>query len=332
MSYPPVVVEVLRAGRVESAHRAHIVVCGPDGQVQQAWGDPDKVILPRSSCKMIQALPLVESGAADAVGLTTERLALACASHEAEPIHNDAVKAWLGDMGLGEGDLMCGPQAPRARDLRHQLIRDGQQPCRIHNNCSGKHAGFLTLARHLGAPTEGYVGLDHPVQKAARAAHEELYGEDCDWIAIDGCSAPNFGTSLAGFGRALASFATAQDRNDTRSRAQRRLVEAMIAHPRLVAGSGRACTGLMEAAEGRAAIKTGAEGVFAVILPDTGQSIALKVEDGATRASDAAVAAMLVRMGVIAKDHPVLRNWLNAPLRNFDGLVVGEIRASDLLL
>lgn len=331
MSAAPILVEVTRGGEVESIHRGHAVITGPDGAIEQAWGDPAALIYPRSSCKMVQALPLIESGAADAVGLTDQQLALACASHQGAPIHVNAVRAWLADQGLTDDDLECGPQTSRDKDLRKQMLCAGQSPCRVHNNCSGKHAGFLTLAQHIGAPTSGYVDVDHPVQKAARAAIEETAGETAAGYGIDGCSAPNFRTSLAGLGRSMASFATAAQRSDARAQAQTRLVNAMRKYPELVAGDTRACTELMRAANGRAAIKTGAEAVFVAIVPETGHGIALKIEDGSTRASETAIAALLSRLGVLDPNHPLVAKRLSPDLTNFDGRIVGTIRAATAL-
>lgn len=332
MTQAPVLVEVFRGGHPESQHRGHAVIIAPDGTIEAAWGDPGQVIFPRSSCKMVQALPLVESGAADAAGLGAQQLALACASHEGAALHVGAVRDWLAAQGLGEADLACGPQAPRDRDEKHGLIRAGTQPCRLHNNCSGKHAGFLTLAQHLGAGVEGYEAPDHPVQQAARAALEETAGEATQGLGIDGCSAPNFRLTLAGFGRALSCFATATARSDARAQAQARLVDAMRAHPELVAGDGRACTELMQASGGRIAVKTGAEAVFAAILPDTGRAVALKIEDGSTRASECAIATLLVRLGALEAAHPLVRKRLSPDLRNFAGQVVGAIRPAAALL
>lgn len=327
MTAAPILVETTRGGVVESVHRGHAVIVGPTGEVEAAWGDPTQVIFPRSSCKMVQALPLVESGAADAAGLGARELALACASHQGAPEHVRAVSAWLAARGLGPQDLECGPQPSRDKPLYQEMLCAGQAPCRVHNNCSGKHAGFLTLAQHLGAPTEGYVAPDHPVQRAARAALEETAAEQSQGFGIDGCSAPNHRVSLLGLGRAMASFATAAGRSDGRAQAQRRLVDAMRAHPGLVAGRGRACTDLMQAAQGRAVVKTGAEAVFVAILPETGHGIALKIEDGSTRASEAAIAALLSRLGVVEAQDPRVAARMDAVQRNFAGLEVGSVRA-----
>lgn len=323
MPEAPVLVEITRGPFVESRHRGHIAVASASGEIVEGWGDPAKVVLPRSSAKMLQALPLVESGAG--AGLSGERLALACASHSGETRHVEKVGDWLGDLGLDEDALLCGPQASRDEALRHAMIRDGEAPTRIHNNCSGKHTGFLMLAKHLGAGPD-YVDPDHPVQRAVRAAFEEMCGEESAGFGVDGCSAPNFAASLGGIARAMARYATLGGGSGARDKAARALREAMIAYPELVSGRGRACAELMQAAKGEAAIKTGAEGFFVAILPGLGLGVALKIEDGATRASEVAMAAVLVRLGVLDRDDPVVARYLKRPILNWDGLHVGEER------
>jgi L-asparaginase II len=318
-------VEIHRGPVVESRHTGHAVICDGTGQIVAAWGDPKAVVLPRSSSKMVQALPLVSSGAARALGLEDRRLALACASHQGAPLHVHAVQNWLTEIGCHEQDLICGPQPSRDKDLRLSMIRDGQTPGRILNNCSGKHTGFLTLSRHLGGGAD-YVAPDHPVQQACHAAFEEVTGEASLGFGIDGCSAPNFATTMLGMARAMAFFATAAQRGDVQSRAAASLVVAMIAHPVMVAGEGRACTLLMRAAKEPVALKTGAEGYFVAILPQRGMGIALKIADGATRASECAIAALLVRLGALDPGHPDVTQFLNPTIRNWDGVVTGEIR------
>ena len=183
--------EIWRGPFLESVHMGHAVICDDTGQIVDAWGDPDLVVLPRSSSKMIQALPLLTSGAADAAGLGTEHLALACASHQGAAIHTDRVRAWLDTLGVDDDAFRCGPQEPNDRAAMEALIRAHETPCRMHNNCSGKHSGFLTLAKHLGAGPE-YVEPAHPVQQACLAAFEEVTQETSPGYGIDGCSAPNF--------------------------------------------------------------------------------------------------------------------------------------------
>jgi L-asparaginase II len=314
-------VELWRGGLAESVHRGHAVVHDGRG-VAEAWGDPRAVIFPRSSAKMIQALPLVLSGAAD--GLGSDLLALACASHAGAPAHTERVGRWLADLGLGEADLRCGAHAPADRGAAEALLRTHEAPCQLHNNCSGKHAGFLHLARHLDAGPE-YVEIDHPVQAAARAAFEEETGEQSPGWGVDGCSAPNFATTVEGLARAMAAFAGRA--GGGRGEAHVRLREAMMAHPELVAGEGRACTDLMRACGGRAAIKEGAEGVYVAILPERGLGVALKVADGAMRAAEATMAALLVRLGALDGAHPVAERLMHGPIRNWRGIETGRVRS-----
>ncbi|SFR35836.1 asparaginase [Litoreibacter janthinus] len=326
MTQPIPMVEIWRGDLLESQHLGHAVVCDSSGQVVEAWGDDEKVIYPRSSCKMLQALPLVESGAADAFGLTSEQLALSCASHKGAAIHTDRVQVWLNDLGLSVSDFRCGPQKPSDKDAHEALVRAGKQPCQIHNNCSGKHSGFLTLTKHLGAGSE-YTQVDHPVQRAARSAFEEMTGEDAEFYGIDGCSAPNFSTSVTGLARAMARMAKPTVKG-ARAQASERLVNAMRTHPELVAGEGGACTELMRAMNGKVAIKTGAEAVYVAILPEQGLGMALKIADGGTRAAEAAIAGLLVKYGALDANHPMARKRLHGPILNRNGLNTGHMRLS----
>lgn len=318
-------VEIWRGDFLESAHSGHAVVCDETGQIVEAWGDPEAVVLPRSSAKMIQALPLITSGAAKAAGLTSEHLALACASHNGAAIHTTRVERWLETQGLSDEALRCGTQVPDDRQAREAMICAHEKPCQIHNNCSGKHAGFLTLASHLDAGPE-YVDADHPVQKACLDAFERTTGETSPGFGIDGCSAPNFATSLTGMARAMAHFAAAPADS-----AEAQLHQAMRQHPDLVAGEKRACTELMRAMDGKVAIKTGAEAFFIAILPEQKLGVALKIVDGATRASECAIAAILVKLGVLEADHPATRKRMNAPITNRRDIQTGWIRPTAAL-
>ncbi|MFG5381147.1 asparaginase [Yoonia sp. R2-816] len=323
MAHSVDLVEVWRGDLLECLHQGHAVVCDDTGQIVEAWGDPTALIYPRSSCKMVQALPLLESGAG--AHLSDEQLALACASHNGAAIHTDRVQAWLGDLGLTDDDFRCGPQMPNDKDARYGLIRAFEEPCQVHNNCSGKHAGFLTLSKHLGAGPD-YDQIDHPVQQACKAAFEEVTQETSPMFGIDGCSAPNHACTLHGLARAMAFFASAHDRSDARSQAAVRLARAMSAFPELVAGETRACTELMRAIDGNVAIKTGAEGVFIAIIPEKRLGVALKIADGATRASECAIAAILVRLGVLDPAHPATVARMQPPIHNRRDIVTGQIR------
>ena len=326
---PVPMAEVHRGGFLESVHMGHAVIARADGGLEAVWGDPDLVVLPRSSIKMIQALPLVESGAG--AKLRGEQLALACASHAGEARHVETVSAWLGDLGLDEHALCCGPQPSRDRDLFEEMIRRREAPTRVHNNCSGKHTGFLTLARHLGVGLD-YVDPEHPVQKAVREAFEDMTGQDCPGFAIDGCSAPNYATTLTGLARAMARFAVAGRANGVRDAAAATLRDAMRAHPEWMSGRGKACAEIISAAEGRAVVKTGAEGVYVAILPELGLGVGLKIADGAGRASELAMVGILIRLGVLDPNHPVVARYMERPVLNWAGLTTGFERPAPGLL
>lgn len=311
--------EIWRGDFLESVHDGHAVICDDSGQIVEAWGDPKRVVLPRSSSKMIQALPLINSGAADKYGLTPRQLALACASHQGAMIHTNPVGVWLDTLGLSDDNFRCGPQEPSDKDAREGLIRAHQEPCQIHNNCSGKHAGFLTLNQHLKAGPE-YIEADHPLQRACLEAFEAVTQETSPGYGIDGCSAPNFACTLHGMARAMAHFAAAPVGS-----AETRLHEAMRLHPDLVAGETRACTELMRAMDGKVALKTGAEGFYVAILPEQKLGIALKAACGTTRAAECAIAALLVRLGVLDANHPATLKRMNAPITNWRGIRTGTL-------
>ena len=326
MTAPVAMAELWRGGILESVHAGHAVICGPGGRIVESWGDPDAVIFPRSSCKMLQALPLVESGAAEAFGLTEAQLALACASHSGSAQHVRMVERWLADLGTDHHALRCGSHMPGDTAERDRLIRAEEEPCPLHNNCSGKHAGFLTLNHHLGGDSE-YVEIDHPVQRAVKAAFEDLTEETSTGYGIDGCSAPNFTTSVQGLARAMAFFAEATDGGNTRERAAHQLTRAMAAHPELIAGEGRADTELMRAMDG-VAMKVGAEAVYVAILPEQRLGVALKITDGSVRAAEAAIARILVSLGVLDYEHPATRKRLDTVQTNWRGLETGLFRTS----
>ncbi len=326
----PALVELTRGDRVESIHRGAIAVVDSKGVLRLSLGDVETPVFPRSSLKPIQALPLVESGAADAFSLTDEHIALACASHSGEPMHTERVTEWLTRLGLGKSDLACGAHAVRYEPIWHAMIARGERPTRIHNNCSGKHTGFLTVARHWDIATKGYEQVDHPVQQAVAAALRELSGiSDLPW-GVDGCAAPNFAVPLAGFAHALARLAMPDELPPRRARAARRIVSAMIAHPELVSGTGRACAVLIRSCSGKAAVKTGAEGVYAAIIPSLGMGVAIKIDDGAGRAAETVMASVLQSLGILGDD-PAAHAILRAPIANTRGTIVGERRPTATL-
>ena len=251
--------EIWRGPFLESVHSGHAVICDETGQIVQSWGDPGLIVLPRSSAKMIQALPLVQSGAADKAGLGTEQLALACASHQGAAIHTERVGVWLDGLGLQDDDYRCGPQDPDDRDAHERLIRAHQSPCQVHNNCSGKHAGFLTLSRHMGAGPE-YVDPAHPVQRACLEAFEAVTRETSPGFGIDGCSAPNFAVPIRNAATAYARLMDPGQFSTEKGDSCRTIVRAMTAYPEMVSGEGRFDTLLMQVTATQLLSKGGAEG------------------------------------------------------------------------
>lgn len=324
----PVLVEIFRGERLESFHRGAVAIVDAAGRRVWSAGDVDRPIFGRSSLKMLQALPLVESGAADAFDVSPVELALACASHSGEPMHVDAVSAWLARIGCDEMCLACGAHMPNNEAAARALIAAGQAPNRMHNNCSGKHAGFLTLARHLGADIEGYERPDHPVQRHALAAMAEMAGLNASdlTVAVDGCAAPAPMMPLAALATAVARIADPSGLAPARAKAAKRLDAAVRAHPLFVAGTNRPCTTMIEAARGAASVKTGAEGVYVGVLRELGLGVALKIDDGAGRAAETAMAAILAALGVAPTDDPAIAGLIDGPILNTRDQVVGARR------
>jgi L-asparaginase II len=326
MSKHPVVIEVTRGPVVESRHEGAAAIVKPDGTVVESWGDIDTAILPRSATKPIQALPFVESGAVERFGLGTEHIAMACASHNGEPRHVETVRAWLAKAGLSEADLECGAHPPRLPATVEALIRGNATYTNAFNNCSGKHSGFVSTARHLGEPVGGYIKYDHPVQRRLREVMSDLTGLDADAMpyGIDGCGIPSLAVPVKSLARAMANMAEPSRLSASRAAAATRIRAAMNAEPFMVAGTGRFCTRINGALSGVAQVKTGAEGVFCAMLPTLGLGVAIKIWDGAGRASEVAMAALLDRLGVLPAGQR--DEILRPPLKNVVGLLVGEMR------
>lgn len=268
----------------------HAVVADVDGEVVASWGDPDRLTHPRSAAKPLQALPLVETGAADAFGLGSVELALACASHAGEPGHIAAVVSWLDRIGCRVDDLECGVD-PARREIDPTTTA-------AHNTCSGKHVGFLTVARHLGIDPVAYVHPDHPVQELVRAALAETTRTALDprRAGIDGCGIPVHPMPLRALATGAAGFGAPTAWPTARDDAARRLAAAMVAEPWFVAGTGQLCTDLIAASGGDVLVKFGAEGVQLAALPRLGLGIALKVEDGSRPASEVALGHVLAEV------------------------------------
>lgn len=334
MTANPILVEVTRGPLVESRHCGALAVVAADGTLRLALGDCARPVFPRSAVKAIQALPLVESRAADAFGFGPRHLALAIASHSGTPAHTALVADMLARAGATPADLECGAHAPFDEAARRELARGGEAPSALHNNCSGKHAGFIALARHLGVPVAGYAAPDHAVQQAVAAALAALTG-----IALgpeirgtDGCSIPAFAMPLAALARAFARLATGEGLPPARAAAAARLVGAAAAHPDLVAGEGRFDTAAMRLLGPRAFVKSGAEGVLCAAVPERGLGIALKADDGASRAAEAAMAATLAAMLELGEaEVDGLARLRAPPVRTRRGAAVGEVRPASAL-
>jgi L-asparaginase II len=294
----PIVVEVTRGAVVESAHRGAVAVYDADGGSVFEIGDTDRPVFPRSAVKAIQALPFVESGAADALGFGEKELALACASHSGQPEHVDLARAMLAKAGLDETALECGTHWPSSHDATVALARSGGSPNALHNNCSGKHSGFLCTCRHLSIDHRGYVKAGHQEQEMVREAMEAVTGQkhDADHRGTDGCSIPTYAVPLKSFAQGFARMATGQGLGSKRAAAAKRLLNACMAEPFLVSGTGRADVTLMQAAPGRIFVKTGAEGVYCAAVPELGLGVAIKCDDGAGRGAEVMVAAVLAKL------------------------------------
>jgi L-asparaginase II len=331
----PVLVEVLRGPLVESVHRGAVAVVDGDGATVLALGDGAQPVFPRSAVKALQALPLVETGAAERYRLGDDELAIACGSHGGEPAHVAAVERMLARAGLDATALECGAHAPSHRPSSDALVRAGRVASALHNNCSGKHAGFLCVARHLGIDHRGYVAPSHPVQRAVKAAIEQLTGVGLaeDRCGVDGCSIPTWAVPLTNLAHAFARFGTGHGLAAPHAQAAARLRAACTREPFFVAGTGRFATVAMERLRERVFLKAGAEGVYCAALPDQGLGIALKCDDGAGRAAEAVMAALIIRLLPLDGEARALLDRFARPiLRNWNGVEVGRLQFAEAVL
>lgn len=325
----PLQIEVTRGTLVESAHRAHAAVVDSGGSVLYAAGDPDRVTFLRSSAKPLQALAMVESGAAERFGFTDREIAVMCASHAGEPFHVAAVQSILRKIGLDEGALACGTHAPGHGPSAAALVRAGESPRKIHNNCSGKHASMLTICRHEGWQIEEYTAPVHPVQVRLRQVLAEMAGVAPDdvYVAVDGCNAPVFAIPLRHIARAFATLAKPAAVQPIREAAIQRISRAMRAHPEMVDGTGGFTTNLMRVAGENIVSKSGAEGLFCAGALSQGWGIAIKMEDGSARGHPILVPELLAALRVISADQSERLRELHAPgVLNTAGVTVGEVR------
>ncbi len=317
------VAAIWRGDLVESVHRGRYAVRGTGGEPIDSLGDSEAYVHLRSSAKPLQALPLVFSGAADAFGLTDEELAVACASHSAEPGHLRAVCSILRKAGLSEGDLQNGAHPPMHALTAARLARSGEEPRPIHGNCSGKHAGMLAVCVHAGWDPAGYQDPGGPLQKLVRRTVAKVCGVEPETVRLagDGCGVPAFALPLQNLALGFARLAagSAQNFPGDLLEAIRRIRDAMRAHPFMVAGTDRFDTRLMEVTD--LVVKSGAEGVFAAGSLE-GWSLALKISDGANRAVAPAALATLARRNVQVPEEIKTRK-----VTDLRGRVVGRISA-----
>lgn len=330
MDANPVLAEAVRGNWVENRHRGAFAIVDADGRIIASAGDIDRAIFPRSAIKSMQALPIFARHAIDRFHHTDEELALACASHHGEDAHVTRVEHLLERIGLSAADLECGAHMPTNGAAREALRSAGQEPSALHNNCSGKHSGMLSVALALGVNTHGYVGREHDVQRQVRAAVESVIGEPLTEAkcGTDGCSIPTFAAPIRAFALGFARMATGHGLPQEFATGARRLFDAATAHPHLVAGTGHFDTLIMGAFGGRLMQKGGAEGVQCGAIRDKGWGYALKCDDGNMAASHAMIASLLMRHAEPdASQRAVLEPFLNQNTKNVRGAEVGELRA-----
>jgi L-asparaginase II len=320
------VVELVRGAVPESRHRVSVAVVDADGRLRACAGDPEMVTFLRSAAKPFQALPLVEDGAAERFGLTDEELALCCGSHSGTPRHVAVAESILAKVGIGAEALACGPHPPLEGAAARALVEAGLEPGRLHNNCSGKHAGMMALARARGWEPAGYERMEHPVQGRVLAEITRWAGVPQEAVALgtDGCGVVCFGMPLRRMALAYARLAAAARQGEP---GPTRIVGAMTAHPEMVAGEGRVCQELMTRTARRMFAKIGAVGVYCVGVPGAELGIALKVEDGAPRAVAPAILAVLRELDLISEDDlGAMHHLVYAEIVNTRGERVGEMR------
>jgi L-asparaginase II len=327
-SHAPIRVDIGRGGWAESRHEVHAVLCSPDGSIITSWGDPDFSTIPRSAIKPFQSVPLIETGTADAGFFAPELIALSSASHGASERHLAWLDGLMHQLKVTDDALECGAHAPYDQAAADALIKAGREPCRIHNNCSGQHLGFIATALHQREDYHGYTSPDHPVQRRAIAVIEEMSGcaIDPSTHAIDGCNAPTFPMPLHGLATAAARLARPDALPADRRETLDRIFAACVAFPELVAGEGRLDTLMMRAMSGAGLTKIGAEGVVIGALRGLGIGFALKVADGAKRAGDAAAARLLLELGAIpASNSALVQSWAAPIIHSAAGTEVGQI-------
>lgn len=326
----PLSVEVLRGSTIESHHNVMAIVLDENGKTVCEWGPSDHLTFPRSAIKMLQAYPLIETGTAEAFNLEDRHICVACASHNGERKHVIAIEEMMRKTGVKESQLACGPHAPYDQMTFHEMIREGLKLTPIVNNCSGKHTGMIATCLHLKENPDGYEKYDHPEQIRVRQALSEVMGIDVSKApyGIDGCGIPTYALPLKNIAKGMSSLISNRENADRRY-AARKIIEAVQREPFYLSGSNDFNTDFILKTEGRCVIKAGAEGVYCGVIPSMGLSFALKTEDGAARAAQAATGHLLHKLGAL-KDSEIaeLKPYLSPKVKNWNGLEVGQIRVS----
>ncbi len=321
-------VEALRGDVVESVHRVHVAIAHADQGLIASAGNPAHHSFVRSSIKMFQALPFVEAGGVERFALTGEELALCAASHGGEPFHVAAARSILAKAKVTEAALACGPHLPLHEPTASAMLCAAETPGRIHNNCSGKHAGMLAHCAQQQWVTNGYHKPAHPMQQRVLTTltHWMRIGAEEVSVGVDGCGLPTFAIALDAVAEGCARFSAAVLSGDP---APTTIFNAMVAHPEYVAGTDRLDTDLMRAAGTRLFAKVGAEGFYCAGIPSMKLGVALKVEDGSKRAAEPAILAVLQNIGAIAAaELDRLKKYTNPELLNTRNEVVGHVRTS----
>ncbi len=330
---PVAIAETTRGGIVESVHHGVVVAVDATGDVVASAGDPETVAFFRSSAKPFQAIPVIESGAADAFGFTPAELALCCASHEGSPEHQRQVAAMLAKIGMSPEDLQCGCSFPGLEAEAAEVILGRIEASPLHCDCSGKHAGILATIVHEGLSHHDYLDPAHPLQQRILGIMAEVMRvpEQTIILGTDGCSLPTFGAPVRAFAAAYAALAApervAPGAGREHAPALDRLRAAMTAHPENVAGHGHLVTDLMALSGGRVAAKSGAEGLICLAVPERGMGIAIRVLDGTFRTHTAVTVAALEQLDILdAETRDAILERHSPELRNHNGRLVGEIR------
>jgi L-asparaginase II len=331
----PILLEVMRGGILESVHRGAVAVVDVDGPVRLSLGDISWPVSPRSCMKLVGALPFVETGAADAFGLGSVEIALACSSHVGDPQHVDLISRWLDKVGLAIADLQCGTHAPFSREASDTLFRNGQKPTALHNNNSGKHVALLTTAKHLGEPLETYLRPEHPAQQRVRRVTEVMTGVDLATATegTDRCGMPMPALPVRAMAHAMARLGRPDRLDPALAASASRILNAVREHPLLLLGPGKLSTVVNQVTGGRIILKGGSEGTYAGCIPERGLGFAMKIDDGgADRAANIVVMNLLAAIEAFtAEEVERLRNKFARPVLDARGEPIGVMRAADCL-